>query len=77
MTANPARLGAIRAIQANEAPATFFNGADDAPASFGENVFSLTVMAKRLPKAIYKSVAATSRTVSGSTRPSPTSSPRR
>jgi glutamine synthetase len=59
MTANPTRLGAIREIEANEAPASFFNGTSDSPEIFGENVFSLPVMAKRLPKSVYKSVAAT------------------
>jgi glutamine synthetase len=59
MTANPTRLGAIREIEANEAPAAFFNGTGDSPEIFGENVFSLPVMAKRLPKSVYKSVAAT------------------
>ena len=59
MTANPTRLGAIREIEANEVPATFFNAADETGSFFGENVFSLAVMKKRLPKSIFKSIAAT------------------
>ncbi len=59
MTANPTRLGAIRDIEANEAPAAFFDVAEKTGAIFGENVFSLAVMQKRLPKSVFKSVAAT------------------
>ena len=59
MTANPTRLGAIREIEANEAPAAFFDVAEETGAVFGENVFSLSVMQKRLPKSVYRSVAAT------------------
>ncbi|MEV5001846.1 glutamine synthetase III [Nocardioides sp. LML1-1-1.1] len=59
MTANPTRLGAIRDIEANEAPAAFFDVEEKTGAIFGENVFSLAVMQKRLPKSVFKSVAAT------------------
>ena len=59
MTANAVRLAAIREISANEAPAPFFDAAEKTGAIFGENVFSLSVMQKRLPKSVYKSVAAT------------------
>jgi glutamine synthetase len=59
MTANPTRLGAIREIEANEAPAAFFDVAEETGSVFGENVFSLSVMQKRLPKSVFKSVAAT------------------
>ncbi len=59
MTANPTRLGAIRDIEANVAPAAFFDAAEKTGAIFGENVFSLAVMQKRLPKSVFKSVAAT------------------
>lgn len=59
MTANPTRLGAIRDIEANEAPAAFFDAAEKTGAIYGENVFSLAVMQKRLPKSVFKSVAAT------------------
>lgn len=59
MTANPTRLGAIRDIEANVAPAAFFDAAEKTGAIYGENVFSLAVMQKRLPKSVFKSVAAT------------------
>ncbi|WP_278255492.1 glutamine synthetase III [Nocardioides convexus] len=59
MTANPTRLGAIRDIEANEAPAAFFDVEEKTGATYGENVFSLAVMQKRLPKSVFKSVAAT------------------
>lgn len=59
MTSNPTRLGAIRTIEANEAPAAFFDIDEKTGAIFGENVFSLSVMQKRLPKSVFKSVAAT------------------
>lgn len=59
MTANPTRLGAIREIEANVAPAPFFDTDEKTGATFGENVFSLSVMQKRLPKSVFKSVSAT------------------
>ncbi|WP_028655414.1 glutamine synthetase III family protein [Nocardioides sp. J54] len=59
MTANPVRLGAIKDAQSFEGPAPFFDVAEKTGEIFGENVFSLAVMQKRLPKAVFKSVAAT------------------
>lgn len=59
MTANPTRLGAIREIEANETPTAFFDVAEETGAVFGENVFGLSVMQKRLPKSVYRAVSAT------------------
>jgi glutamine synthetase len=59
MTANAVRLGAIKDAQSFEGPAPFFDSAEKTGAIFGENVFSLAVMQKRLPKSVFKSVAAT------------------
>jgi len=59
MTANAVRLGAIREIEAHVAPTPFFDAAEETGALFGENVFSLSVMQRRLPKSVYRSVAAT------------------
>ena len=58
MTANAVRLAAIREISANEAPAPFFDAAEKTGAIFGENVFSLSVMQKRLPKSVYSALLA-------------------
>ncbi|MCL2541317.1 MAG: glutamine synthetase III [Nocardioidaceae bacterium] len=59
MTANAVRLGAIREARSFAGPAPFFDSAEQTGAIFGENVFSLAVMQKRLPKSVFKSVAAT------------------
>lgn len=59
MTANIVRLGAIREIEGNQVPAVTFDIAEETGSVFGENVFSLSVMQKRLPKSVFKSVAAT------------------
>ena len=59
MTANLVRLAAIKDVQAYEPPATTFDIAEETGSVFGENVFSLSAMKKRLPKSIFKSVAAT------------------
>jgi glutamine synthetase len=59
MTANTVRLAAIKDVQAYEPPAAFFDIAEETGSIFGENVFSLSVMQKRLPKSVFKSVAAT------------------
>ncbi len=59
MTANIVRLAAIKDVQAYEPPASFFDVAEETGSVFGENVFSLSVMKKRLPKSIFKSVSAT------------------
>lgn len=59
MTANSVRLSAIKDAQSFVSPAPFFDAAEKTGAIFGENVFSLAVMQKRLPKSVFKSVAAT------------------
>lgn len=59
MTANLVRLAAIKDVQAYEPPATTFDIAEETGSVFGENVFSLSAMKKRLPKSVFKSVAAT------------------
>ncbi|UUZ58718.1 glutamine synthetase III [Nocardioides sp. B-3] len=59
MTANLVRLAAIKDVRAYEPPATIFDIAEETGSVFGENVFSLSVMKKRLPKSVFKSVAAT------------------
>jgi glutamine synthetase len=59
MGGSNARLLAIDAVKSYQPPAVSFSP-DEAPgAVFGENVFSKTVMQKRLPKAVYKSVLGT------------------
>jgi len=59
MTANVVRLGAIQDVEAYQPPASFFDISEETGAVFGENVFSLSVMQKRLPKSVFKSVEAT------------------
>jgi len=59
MTANIVRLGAIQDVEAYVPPAVSFDSTEEPGEIFGDNVFSLTVMQKRLPKSVYKSVAAT------------------
>ena len=59
MTANTARLAAIKDVQGYQAPAAFFDIAEETGSIFGENVFSLAAMKRRLPKSVFKSVAAT------------------
>jgi glutamine synthetase len=59
MTANIVRLGAIQDVEAYEPPATSFDLTEETGAVFGENVFGLAVMQKRLPKSVFKSVSAT------------------
>ena len=56
-----AALGCRRsnAVKAYEPPAASFAPAEAPGEIFGENVFSKSVMQKRLPKAVYKSVMAT------------------
>ncbi|MGQ0465181.1 MAG: glutamine synthetase III family protein [Sporichthyaceae bacterium] len=59
MSGNPIRLQAIRDVEAYVPPAISYS-ADEAPGEiFGLNVFSTSVMQKRLPKAVFKSVLAT------------------
>ena len=59
MSANPVRLSAITAVEANVSPPITFDPGEEPGEIFGTNVFSLTVMQKRLPKAVYKSVLST------------------
>ena len=59
MTANPVRLQAISAVEASSPPPFTFDIGEEPGAIFGSNVFSLTVMQKRLPKLVYKSVLST------------------
>jgi glutamine synthetase len=59
MTANIVRLGAIQDVEAYTPPATSFDLTEETGAVFGENVFGLAVMQKRLPKSVFKSVSAT------------------
>ncbi|WP_137292669.1 glutamine synthetase III [Nocardioides dongxiaopingii] len=59
MTANPVRLQAIAAVEAFTPPPISFDPGEEPGEIFGTNVFSLSAMQKRLPKAVYKSVVAT------------------
>ena len=59
MSGSKARLDAIDAVKNYQAPASIFP-VDEAPGEiFGSNVFSKSVMQKRLPKPVYKSLLAT------------------
>ena len=59
MSANNVRLQAIKDVEAYVPPAPTY-AAEEAPGEiWGENVFSLSVMQKRLPKLVYKSLIAT------------------
>ncbi|CAN5347854.1 glutamine synthetase III [soil metagenome] len=59
MTANSVRQQAIAAVEAYTPPPISFDPGEEPGEIFGENVFSLTVMQKRLPKIVYKSVLST------------------
>jgi glutamine synthetase len=59
MSGNTARTDAIRAVHDYVPPVSRFDLGETPGDIFGENVFSKTVMQKRLPKAVYKSVMAT------------------
>ena len=59
MTANPVRLQAIAAVEGHVPPPISFDPGEEPGEVFGANVFSLTVMQKRLPKSVYKSVVST------------------
>ena len=59
MGATSVRRQAITAVQAHQPPATSFAAAEAPGEVFGQNVFTKTVMQKRLPKAVYRSVQAT------------------
>ena len=78
MSGNNVRLQAIKDVEAYVPPAPSFES-DEAPGEiFGENVFSMSVMQKRLPKlGLQVGRWRRSSTPSRSTRWSPTPSPRR
>ncbi len=59
MRGSNARQEAIKAVKSYQAPASSFQLAEVPGEIFGENVFSKTVMQKRLPKTVYKSIIAT------------------
>jgi glutamine synthetase len=59
MSGNNVRLQAIKDVEAYVPPAVSFMAAEAPGEIFGENVFSKTVMQKRLPKSVFKSVIAT------------------
>jgi glutamine synthetase len=59
MSGNTVRLQAIRDVEAYVPPAVSFSPTETPGEIFGENVFNKTVMQKRLPKSVYKSVMAT------------------
>ncbi|MDQ2756647.1 MAG: glutamine synthetase III [Actinomycetota bacterium] len=59
MSANTTRLQAITNVRAYVPPTVSFDPGEEPGEIFGQNVFSLTVMAKRLPKTVYQSVLAT------------------
>ncbi|HEY3605832.1 MAG TPA: glutamine synthetase III, partial [Sporichthyaceae bacterium] len=59
MSGNPIRLQAIRDVEAYVPPAVTYSAHETPGEIFGLNVFSTSVMQKRLPKAVYKSVVAT------------------
>ncbi len=56
---NAVRLQAIKDVEAYVPPAVSFDAGEEPGAIFGQNVFSLSVMQKRLPKNVYQSVLAT------------------
>jgi glutamine synthetase len=59
MSGNNVRLQAIKDVEAYEAPSPSYEDNVAPGAIYGENVFSLAVMQKRLPKLVYKSILAT------------------
>lgn len=59
MSANHVRLQAITSVEAYVPPPISFDPGEEPGEIFGENVFSLAVMQKRLPKAVYKSLLST------------------
>ncbi|WP_028473606.1 glutamine synthetase III [Nocardioides alkalitolerans] len=59
MSANPVRMQAMHQVEAYQPPATAFDPAEEPGKIFGENVFSLSVMQRRLPKSVYKSMVST------------------
>ncbi len=59
MSANNVRLQAITSVESYVPPPISFDPGEEPGEIFGQNVFSLAVMQKRLPKAVYESVLAT------------------
>lgn len=59
MSGNAVRLQAIKDVEAYVPPEVVFDPSEEPGRVFGENVFSLSVMQKRLPKSVYRSVLAT------------------
>jgi glutamine synthetase len=59
MSANHVRLQAITSVEAYVPPPISFDPGEEPGEIFGENVFSLAVMQKRLPKMVYKSLLST------------------
>ncbi len=59
MSGNRARLDAIKDVEAYVPPAVSYAATETPGEIFGANVFSTSVMQKRLPKSVYKSVLAT------------------
>lgn len=59
MSGNNVRLQALKSVEAYVPPAVSFAASETPGDIFGENVFSTSVMQKRLPKSVYKSVLAT------------------
>ena len=59
MSGSKARLDAIDAVKNYKAPASIFPSTEAPGEIFGENVFSKSVMQKRLPKPVFKSLMGT------------------
>ncbi|HEY5854944.1 MAG TPA: glutamine synthetase III, partial [Aldersonia sp.] len=59
MSGNAVRMQAMKDVEAYIPPVVRFSDAEAPGQIFGQNVFSKAEMRKRLPKAVYKSVAAT------------------
>ena len=59
MSGSSARRAAIDAVKGYEAPAVSFAPAEAPGEVFGANVFSKTVMQKRMPTAVYTSLLST------------------
>ncbi|MGO4258189.1 glutamine synthetase III family protein [Marmoricola sp. RAF53] len=59
MSGNNVRLQAIKDVEAYVPPTASFDIGEAPGEIFGENVFSVSVMQRRLPKSVFKSVVAT------------------
>jgi len=59
MSGSKARLDAIDAVKNYQAPESIFPSEEEPGEIFGENVFTKTVMQKRLPKPVFKSLMGT------------------